>query len=143
MEELRGRSMSVRMVGDVLLVVHAKTDIDPGEWRTFCTLAGKARKARGSLRTLVISEGGAAPNAAQRAFYKEEVGSTDNRVAVLTDSVAARTVLTAMSWFNSEMKPFAPTDVPGALRYLEVRETTALRDAIAELRVELGLDARR
>ncbi len=139
--ELRGRTLCAKTVGDLLLVVHANASPDAGEWRRFCEIAGELRNARGELRALVVTEGGA-PNATQRTLYNEQVGAKNVRVAVLTDSAAARAVLTAMSWFNREMRAFAKGDLAGSLAFLRVQEPRELGATLAELRRELGLERR-
>lgn len=140
--ELRGKTLCVKVLGDLLLVVHGSANPDTDEWRRYCEIARAVLEARGKLRTLVISEG-SGPSAAQRTLYKDEVGPEGVRVAVLTSSAVTRAVLTAMSWFNSEMRSFESDELAVALAFLGVEEPPRLRDVLEEIRDELGLKGQR
>lgn len=71
------------------------------------------------LRILIYSKGGA-PSAAQRKDMNEVVKGHEIPVAVLTSSKVARGAVTALSWFNSNMKAFAPEAERDAFHYLQI-----------------------
>ena len=65
-------------------------------------------------------------------------------VAVVTASLAARGVVTALGWLGKNIRAFAPLDLPQAFTYLGVKEEARLdlMQAVAKLRSQLlGVDA--
>ncbi|APR74826.1 Hypothetical protein A7982_00172 [Minicystis rosea] len=68
-----------------------------------------------------------------------------SRAAVVTANPFVRGVITALSWFNADMKGFTPEDVDSALRHLQVRETELMlvKHEIQLLRKRLGYDGLR
>lgn len=121
------------------VIVHNALPPADDEWAAHCNEARELRARWGKLDTLVLTPHGAGPNAAQRKLYAEVVGADAVRVAVMTDSRAARAILTAMSWFNSNMRSFGTHDLSGALQYLGVADGADIRDTLREMAVLLGL----
>lgn len=141
---IKGTTMCVELVSGVLLVVHATVNPSRVDWSDYCDLAGEARRsAEGALRTLVLTALDSGPNAQQRAEYKERVAGAGNRVAVVCEGNATRAILTAMSWFNPDMKPFRAGQIELALEYLGAKLSPELLDAIEQAEVHLRLDKRR
>jgi hypothetical protein len=135
-----GTTMCVQQIGDLMLVVHAAAPPDAEEWSRYCDQACTAKaKTGGALKTLVISEHDAGPNAGQRVEYKKKVAGTSNRIAVVTSGSVTRAILTAMSWFNPNMKAFELDQLQPALDYLGVRLGPELRAAIHDLKTYLRL----
>jgi hypothetical protein len=73
------------------------------------------------VRVLAISEGGA-PTTLQRKDFNDIVAGRSIPLALLTDSVLVRGVVTAYSWFNRSIRAFSSDDIQDALAYLEVEE---------------------
>jgi len=135
--------MCAELVAGVMLVVHAPSEPSREEWSHYCDYAGACRRAaQGTLRTLVVTSSDAGPNAGQRGEYKHKVAGSGNRVAVLCAGNVTRTILTAMSWFNPDMKPFALSELDRALSYLGVSRSEPLLQAIQEFRQRLVPQAR-
>lgn len=128
--------MCARYSNGVLLVVHNHNDPDAAEWAAYCELAADLHRRNGYVHTLV-STPGAAPNASQRNLYKEKV--PPNKVAVVTDSALSRAAVTAMSWFNSNLKAFHANQFNEALAHLEVVNAESLYTVLSELQKHLGL----
>lgn len=94
----------------------------------------KGHTGRAQVFSLVISDGGA-PNAGQRAEFAKNLDGRPLRVSVLSDSTLVRGAVTAMGWFNSEMKSFPPKESKQWLAYIPLEETEMIlvRRAVAEL----------
>ena len=74
------------------------------------------------MRTLVLTDGGG-PDALQRGSLttlaeRHGAGVT----AVVTGATKARLVVTALSWFFSNIKSFGPDDIERALVFLNLEE---------------------
>lgn len=89
---------------------------------------------RAQMYGLVISDGGA-PNAGQRAEFAKNLDGKPFRCGVLSDSTLVRGAVTAMGWFNNEMKSFSPKDSKQWIAYIPLEEPEILiaRRAVAEL----------
>jgi hypothetical protein len=136
--------MCAELVDGVMLVVHGATEPSATEWSACCDYAcAKRQAARGELRTLVVTDSDVGPNARQRAEYKQKVAGPNNRVAVLCAGGVTRAILTAMAWFNPDMKPFGRDDIDRGLEYLESEATPRLMSSIARFRAHLASEERR
>jgi hypothetical protein len=143
-EPVNGKTMCAELVDGVMLVVHGPTEPSASEWSAYCDYAGaKRRAAKGTLRTLVLTASDAGPNALQRAEYKQKVAGPDNRVAVLCAGTVTKAILTAMSWFNSDMKPFGKDQIAQGLEYLGTRLSPELSNAIQRFRAHLAAEEHR
>jgi hypothetical protein len=130
-----GGTMCVESVDDLLVVVHTDEPPNGLEWSQYCDVARRRHHDRGSLRTLIIAARiVAGPNASQRTEYNHKVPAHGTRVAVLCNSIAARASITALSWFNPDMRAFGGDSIDQALVYLEAKQTTALTTAIDRMR---------
>jgi hypothetical protein len=134
--EVMGTTMCARYSNGLLLVVHNHNDPAAAEWAAYCELAARLHRDEGYVHTLV-STPGAAPNASQRNLYKEKV--PPNKVAVVTDSTLSRAAVTAMSWFNSNLKAFRSNQFNEALAHLGVAKAENLHTALGELQRHLGM----
>lgn len=136
--------MCAELVDGVMLVIHGPLEPSATEWTDYCDYAGaKRRAAGGTMRTLVMTASDAGPNAMQRAEYKQKVAGPNNRVAVLCAGGVTRAILTAMSWFNPDMKAFGPDEIDRGLEYLGTRSSPNLLSAIARLRGQLAAEMHR
>jgi hypothetical protein len=68
---------------------------------------------------LVITDG-AAPSTRQREQLNEFLRGRHCRAAIVTSSFFARSITTALSWFNRDVKAFAPNRYEQALRHVRV-----------------------
>jgi hypothetical protein len=94
-------------------------------------------------RVLVLTAGGA-PNARQRRVLNAILKDSMPPVAIVSSSMVARAVVTAMGWFNPRMRAFADDDMPGAFDHLDATDVDRahLTQAVKELRGELGMVSR-
>jgi hypothetical protein len=103
----------------VLILAHTKDAPSEPEWNEY---VASARQWRPEIRAfLVLSEGGG-PNAAQRAALDEAVGLENHpgKTAVVTVSMMARGIVTAIGWFSKGIKAFSTNQISAALDYLEI-----------------------
>jgi hypothetical protein len=91
------------------------------------------------FRGLSFSDGGA-PNSTQRRLMNDTLGGKSPLSAVVTNSAMARGVVTAMGWFNPNIKAFSPTELDEALRFLNVNksEFELIKLEIRNLVIKLG-----
>jgi len=129
-------NMLWRLEGPILVCVNAAENPTDAEWTRYLD-AGRAAlpKCKGIL---VVTDGGG-PNAMQRKQIDEMPEARDLPVAVVTASLAARGIVTAISWFGKAIKAFAPHQVPEALGYLGLApsEAAAACATVALLKLEL------
>ncbi len=129
-----GHTMCLEQASGLLVVVHTSEPPARDEWTRYCKLARALRNARGELRTLAVAAKiTAGPNASQRAEYNASVQRERTRVAVLCDSFAGRTALTALSWFNPNMRAFDAGRLDQALAYLDAVESPEIVAAIERM----------
>jgi hypothetical protein len=109
--------MSVRTVGECIVIVHGTTDPSDLEWERGLELLRAVGPRR--AKALVWSEGGS-PSAKQRAALEATCGGATPRTALVTESLVSRAAGTAVSWFNPQLKTFAPTALEAALDHLDL-----------------------
>jgi hypothetical protein len=124
----------------LMLLVHTTRAPFDAEWEPY--YRELIQHEPGGLRSLAFTDGGA-PNGAQRKQVNDYLRGRSSLAAVVTASSMVRGVVTALSWFNAQMKAFAPDQVDDALRYLGVRpqEMAKVRQEIQLLRKKLGDEA--
>jgi len=120
--------MGFRTVGDIVVVRHTKEAPTGDEWNAFIGRCRRTLDRYDKMRGLIISEGGG-PNSDQRGDVNELLAGRPQRVAVLNRSRWVRGVVTALSWFNPEIRAFALDQTDAAFEHLHL--TTAERDAVA------------
>jgi hypothetical protein len=91
-------------------------------------------------RVLVVTDGGG-PDVVMRgelqAFFKKHGHSP--KTAVVTTSVLSRGIVTAVNWFNPNIKAFAPVHFPAALDHLGLaRAGPRLLRELTEMERELA-----
>ncbi len=139
-------SVLIRLVSPSLVVAVFTDDSPaPAEWQVYLDAM---RKLNPGYRMAIFSAGGG-PNTMQRGDLEkltEGLGpdSPKERVAVITVSRLARGIVTAIRWFNREIKAFEPGDREAAFEFLELSKeerTNVLRLAKA-MAGELGVSDR-
>jgi hypothetical protein len=140
---MTAKSMLVRAMGQLLLVVHPSRPPSGAEWDHFVTFS-REKQQKGPIQMLVVTQGGA-PNAAQRIQCRVLFESGPLPVAVLSDSALVRGVVTALSWFNPGIRGFsfrAGAGIHDALKYLQLDELR-VDHVLTEIRAmqrEVGAD---
>lgn len=132
-------TMLWEFVGPLQLVVLVHGAKAPGdaEWEAYAAWL-HAVYGSGKLRRVLVFADGPGPNARQRQrlhYFGEHTVST----AVVTHTVVARGVVTALSWFY-EIRAFSPVKLDAALEYLAIPrfDRIGVRKTIAALRDQLS-----
>ncbi len=122
--------------GGLMLLVHTNRPPSDAEWEPY--YAELVKHDPKKIRSLAFTDGGA-PSAAQRAQVNDFLRGQASTAAVVTTSTMVRGVVTALSWFNAQMKAYAPRDVDAGLQHLGVRpdEVPLVRREIQLLRKKL------
>jgi hypothetical protein len=125
--------------GGLLITVHTNRSPSEAEWDAYFRELVKHDPK--TLKSLNFTDG-AAPNGAQRKQVNDFLQGRTSRCAVVTASPFVRGAVTALSWFNSEIKAYAPDNADAALEYLDVRsqELMLVRREIQLLRKRMGHD---
>lgn len=125
--------------GGLMMLVHTNRPPSDAEWDLYFREFVKHDPAR--IRSIAFTDGGA-PSGAQRKQINDMLNGRTTRGAVVTASPFVRGVVTALSWFNAQMKAFAADEVDAALEHLGVRddEMALVRREIQLLRRRLGHD---
>lgn len=137
-EPAKKRVLLQRRVGDVRLVLQGNgqpTDAEMGEH------IEEAIRMAGFVRAvLVVAEGpsAAGPDARHRAKMAR-AGLLRVPTAVVTESVLARGIMTAVSWLGAPIQGFAPAQLSRACDYLKVSSSVRARitDRLEAMRAEL------
>lgn len=115
-----GSTVSVGVDHGFLVIAHSRGAPCKEDWEHICRAIREYHAtARGQL---VLTLGGV-PDAAQRKRALQELpdGFVPKPVAVLTDSVAVRGVMTALNWLlNDNHRAFAIDDLAGAAKHLGI-----------------------
>lgn len=128
-------SLAFAAVGELLVLCYGPGDPSDADFDVWLV-----RERRMEHRALLIHTAGGSPNAKQRARVAETVGprgALRPPVVLLSDSLAARTIMTAFTWLLGSahpMRAFPPDALPDALVWLGVGTTApTTREAIARL----------
>lgn len=135
-------TMSFRVVGNVLVIANRSEPPPESEWDALMEKL-RALDARGEfaqMRLLVFSEGGG-PNTMQRKQFTDLLAGRTQLTAVVTDSMVARGIVTAMSWFNPMTRAFASGHMSDALRFLQIDDAAqdAILHAASDMHTQIGL----
>lgn len=123
--------------GGLMMLVHTNKSPTDSEWEPYFRELCKHDPTK--ILSLAVTAGGA-PSGAQRKLVNDYLNGRQSRGAVVTGNSFVRGVVTALSWFNSQMKAFSPEELDSALRYLGVREAemALVRRELAVLQKRVG-----
>ena len=105
------------VVDDVFVLVHTKDNPDDGEWDAYLDDMKTYEGRFEDIRTYVYTEGGA-PNAKQRGELNQMLSGAKTKTAVIAPNAFIRGIVTALNWFNPEIKCFSPSRADHAYRHL-------------------------
>jgi hypothetical protein len=130
-------NMAIKVIDRLLIVVFGILDPTDVDWQRFLKLV----ECHGIVKTqhLIYTDGGA-PSAEQHRKLRVLIAGRVVPTAVVCDSFRVRAGLAALSLFNSSVKPFPPSGLADALRFLEVpmsRFDLVTRE-LQKLRAEVG-----
>ncbi len=99
---------------------------DPREWREYLReIAPRLEPDR--VNPSLVFPGVRPPAPTLREEMRDITQGLSIRAAILTDSLAMRGVVTAVSWFTPGYRAFPAAALPAALSYLELKEPEAER----------------
>lgn len=132
-------TMAWRFEGRVCVLVHTSAPPDRSEWHDYVRDL-KRIGANQNQRVIVRSYGGG-PDGAQRKLLTDVKGQREVPASILTNSVLARAVATAISWFIPQLKVFGVAAFEPACAFLELSPAERARasEALHALEVELGI----
>jgi hypothetical protein len=136
--------MGFKILGPLHLIVVGPKDPSPADWAAYLDAVRAEQKKGidvGEIRTLVFSDGGG-PNAAMRKAVSDILQGRTSPVAIVTGNPMMRGIITALSWFNSQCRAFAPNEIGAALRFLQVpeRKVDSIQTTAHDLVTTLGLE---
>ncbi len=124
----------------LFLVMHTKDNPTDEEWTQYLDFTKK--NLQNLKRNLILTEGGG-PSTMQRGQLNDllEAQGFKAKISVVTLSRLVRGIVTALSWFNPNIKAFSTIQIPAALDYLEVpkAEHDLVLKEIKALRMKLQL----
>jgi hypothetical protein len=127
--------------GRVFVVVHTSAAPDRSEWQGY--VRALQRTSGGPDRRVLVRTYGGSPDGAQRKMLTDVAQQHETPAAILTNTVLARAVATAISWFIPKLKVFGIHGLVAAYDFLELTpaERTRAHQLLTELESELGIQA--
>lgn len=111
------RNMAFKQSGKMLISYY--NDRPPTEEDHAASVSAIKALDLGAVRFLTFTKGGA-PSAAQRKDLNELLAGREVLTAIVSDAIMMRGVVTALSWFNRNVKVYSMDDAEEAFRYLGV-----------------------
>ncbi|MGC4120072.1 MAG: hypothetical protein QM765_36930 [Myxococcales bacterium] len=127
-------SMAFHHSPGLFVLVHNSNAPADAEWGAYIEEVKKERDPS-KFVTLVFTDGGS-PTHAQRAALNLALGYTSTPTAVLSDSGVVRGVVSALNFFNNQIRTFAPNALKQAFDHL--RMSPELRQRTQEELKRLG-----
>jgi hypothetical protein len=120
----------------VAIAVHDEVPPTDEEWERWVEYF----RGRTEGRALVETHEGAGPNAKQRKVLAERTRGIDLRAAILTDSLVARGIVTAIAWLGIPQRALPPGQYQQAGDFLGLtkEELAHATDEIGRLRIVLN-----
>jgi len=122
--------------GSLVVALHNVEPPVPQEWSEM--MAGVRAIPLKELKVLVFTDGGG-PDAIMRGELTDYTAGQHPKIAVLSESLKVRGILTAISWFNRNIKQFAPTTPQNAFDFLSLGREDAKRLVRTSLTASEGL----
>jgi hypothetical protein len=105
------------MAGPVAVALHTSTPPSKAEWSEWMRLVRTIPLEQ--LHILVFTDGGA-PNTVQRGEFTDHLAGRAAPIAVVSSTLVVRSIVTAISWFNPQIKVFAPADASSAMQFVNI-----------------------
>jgi hypothetical protein len=124
------RSLITREVDDMIISRQNKETPNDADWDEFLGVIARNESKSAKARILVITDGGG-PSVDQRKRLQKTLSSRQFRVAVVTDSIKVRFIVSSVALLNREISTFSRDDLAKACEYLglmpgQVREALAV-----------------
>ena len=137
-------TMAFRLIGRIFVIVHTEDAPSAEDFQALLTFI-RNDFTLADRRCLVVTPG-PAPSAKQREAMNNalrEKGLQSSTVAIVTPSAVARGAVTALSWFNRNIRSFPPQEMHKALEYLEMLPQESAEVGIEVRKMQAQLTARR
>jgi hypothetical protein len=131
------RTMYTREVGNLVISRQTRDTPTDWEWREFLDVVTKNRAKATKTRILVVTDGGG-PNPEQRKQLQKALSGHTFRVAVVTDSIKVRFIVSSVALLNSEIQTFSIADMGRACEYLGLSKQEI--EVALKVAQELGRD---
>lgn len=125
---------------DIVVGVHTSEAPTDPDWAAWLDATRRGLEINGSVRVLVYSLGGG-PTSKQRSEVNELFKDRPQRVAVMLNSRFARGAVTALSWFNPQIRAFDVEQFDDACDHLAITPSRRelVRAAMTEMKAKLSL----
>jgi hypothetical protein len=134
------KTLAFGKAGDCIVFVSGKEPLDNREWDAYARFL-QVELVPGARTSCLIFTEGSGPTAAQRQLLNEVLAPVvhNAKAAVMTSSVLARGIVTAMSWIYPVYKAFSPTETDEAIHFLGLAQqaTPEIKQLLHKLRMEL------
>jgi hypothetical protein len=101
--------------GPLAVALHNGSAPSDEEWADWMAIVH--RIPLGTLRILVFTDGGA-PTTLQRGRFTDYLAGQAVHISVVSSSRLVRSVATAISWFNPEIRVFPPVEIDQAFAHV-------------------------
>jgi hypothetical protein len=134
---MTAKCIAFAIIDRMVLVVHGSESPSDKEWARYLEVL-KQHGFDGTTQLLYSDGGGPSPT--QRRDLHDLLDGRTMPVAVLSDSAQVHGMVTAMSWFNPQIRAFPPAALREALAYLGIPANYAelIEQERYNLRLSLG-----
>lgn len=116
---MKNRTLVTRDIGGLLISRQNKETPSDAEWDEFLEAVVTNRERAALVKILVMTEGGG-PSVVQRKRLEQALDRRTFRVAVVTDSIKVRFIVSSVALLNRDISSFARSDIRDAYRYLDL-----------------------
>lgn len=116
------QNMVTRRVGQLLVSCQNNETPSDVEWDEFLRILVANRENFATLKLLVVTDGGG-PTAAQRKRLEAALAGQSIRVAVVTDSIKVRFIVSSVALLNRHISTFSRAETARAYQYLGLSPT--------------------
>jgi hypothetical protein len=133
-----GKTLRYELVGTLLVLVHGPRSPSDIDWDDYTRALGAS-----PVTGVLVATDGAGPDGRQRAILNDLVKQRGGSfpTAVVTGSLVARGIVTALGWFNPKLRAFAPAALAHALAHVgtDPRRQDDVVRCIARMRIALAV----
>jgi len=128
------RSLVVRSIESLIVLRENSSTPTDRDWDEFLDILAVNRPNFPRIKILVKTDGGG-PSAEQRKRLSVALGGKPVRVAVVTDSIKVRFIVSSIALLNSEIATFSNKEIVEAYQHLSLslREQKLVEAAIVEM----------
>lgn len=111
------RGMFCRVVGSMIVIRQNKETSSDQDWDDFLDMLVEHRANFASLKILVVTDGGG-PSQPQRKRLEVALDGKPVRVAVVSDSMKTRFIVSSIALLNRDMSSFRASEMTQAYEHL-------------------------